>query len=279
MDLEQTVAALLSKNEQLRQENEQLKSMLSLVKENNDLRTILESFNDDSLEELPVCSASGQKPSSHMWQNTCDERDFRKDLQLTKIQPEHRTSSPVDFKSFLQSSMHTDTSEKAERQSCQTDICLDGKDANRMLGEIAFQLDQRILSYVFQSQKRHYGFTLLNIPVKITEVSTHPLTGKVDEDYRLHLTQRYAGLMEKLNQLGYKTALHPAFTEFIVNSFGILRERPSEHSNQEILFSNTDFLMKVIKTKAPRTLQKDLLLVLTCLCNMAQRDGKPLLLW
>lgn len=41
---------------------------------------------------------------------------------------------------------------------------------DRLLGEIAYQLDRRILSHVFQGHKRLYGFTLLNIPEKITEV-------------------------------------------------------------------------------------------------------------
>lgn len=41
---------------------------------------------------------------------------------------------------------------------------------DRLLGEIAYQLDRRILSHVFQGHKRLYGFTLLNIPNKITEV-------------------------------------------------------------------------------------------------------------
>lgn len=43
-------------------------------------------------------------------------------------------------------------------------------DPNRLFGEIAYQLDRRILSHVFQGNKRFYGFTLVNIKVKITEV-------------------------------------------------------------------------------------------------------------
>ena len=52
MDLEQTVAALQSKNEQLGQENDQLKLLLDVVKENRDLRARMQSFNSDSLDEL-----------------------------------------------------------------------------------------------------------------------------------------------------------------------------------------------------------------------------------
>ncbi|MEQ2168509.1 hypothetical protein GOODEAATRI_015272 [Goodea atripinnis] len=112
-----------------------------------------------------------------------------------------------------------------------------------------------------------------------TAVSTHPLTGKVDEGYQLHLTKRYTDLMEELSQLEYKAALHPPFCEFIINTYGILKERPSKHSSQGTEYNNPDFLMKLIENIAPRRLQKDLLLVLSCLCYMAVKDKKPLLAW
>ena len=52
MDLEQTVAVLLSKNEQLGQENHLLKCMLGLVKENVELRSEMQSSNTDTLEDI-----------------------------------------------------------------------------------------------------------------------------------------------------------------------------------------------------------------------------------
>ncbi|KAM9723720.1 speriolin-like protein [Menidia menidia] len=179
-----------------------------------------------------------------------------------------------------------------------------------MFGEIAYQLDRRILSYIFQAHERLYGFTLFNIPEKIVEyrnpfyfilkgdtvlpdtfrrnsqtcfpllqVSTHPLTGKVDEGYQLHLTQRYVDLMDRLSQLGYKPGLHPSFSEFIVNTYGILKGRPSKNSSSGADCNSPDFLRKLIMSTAPKKLQKDLLLLLTCLCDMAVKDEKPLLLW
>lgn len=110
-------------------------------------------------------------------------------------------------------------------------------------------------------------------------MSTHTLTGKVDEGYRLHLTQRYDDLMERLNQLGYKTALHPPLAEFIVNTYGILMHKPIDNSIQATDYNNPEVLRRHIMASAPRQLQKELLLFLACLCDMAEKDRKPLLLW
>lgn len=53
MDPEETIRALLSNNEQLRQQNDHLRSMLSVYKENIDLRARMQSFSSSTLDELP----------------------------------------------------------------------------------------------------------------------------------------------------------------------------------------------------------------------------------
>ncbi|KAF6739699.1 Speriolin-like protein [Oryzias melastigma] len=187
-----------------------------------------------------------------------------KNEQLTK---------EIDHLKTMLSLMKEKTDLGDRTQACNSGSVDESTGPSRLLGEIAFQLDKRILMHIFQAQKRLYGFTLLNIREKIIEVSTHPVTGNVDKGYQLYLTQRYTTLMNRLSQLGYKAALHPLFSEFVVNTYGNLKERPNENSLHLV---TPNSLKKVILATAPKKLQKDLLLLLNCLCYMKEDDRKPL---
>ncbi|KAG7507733.1 hypothetical protein JOB18_043056 [Solea senegalensis] len=222
----------------------------------SDLTGWIHNFNDILTE------SAGNPPN--LCQTICDEREFRKPLHQSKHI--HRTSSPVDYRSLIQNSICIDTSELG----CPAEYPHDVKE--RIIGEIAHQLDRCILSHVFQGRKRFYGFTIANIPYKIIDISTHPLSGKVDEGYRLYLNQRYTDLMEQLKQLGYKITLHPAFTEFVVNTYGILKDKPDEI--QTVKFTNPEILRKIIMTTAPIKLQEDLFILLSCYSHMTKRKKK-----
>ncbi|XP_036904891.1 speriolin [Sturnira hondurensis] len=148
----------------------------------------------------------------------------------------------------------------------------------RLVGEVAFQLDRRILSSIFPERVRLYGFTVSNIPEKIIQASLNPSNHKLDEELCQMLTQRYVSIMNRLQSLGYNGRVHPALTEQLVNDFGILRERPELAVSEGGSFT-VDFLQRVLVETVHPSMLSDALLLLSCLNQLAHDDGKPMFIW
>ncbi|XP_010628875.1 speriolin isoform X5 [Fukomys damarensis] len=148
----------------------------------------------------------------------------------------------------------------------------------RLVGEIAFQLDRRILSSIFPERVRLYGFTVSNIPEKIIQASLNPNDHKLDEELCQTLTQRYVSIMNKLQSLGYNGRVHPALTEQLVNAYGILRERPELAASEGGSYT-MDFLQRVLVETVHPSMLTDALLLLSCLNQLAHDDGKPMFIW
>ncbi|XP_038605548.1 speriolin-like protein isoform X2 [Tachyglossus aculeatus] len=156
--------------------------------------------------------------------------------------------------------------------------CFSGTEKDRrIVGEIAFQLDRRILVYAFPGVSRLYGFTVSNIPEKIKQISINPLDGSVDEKKRRELTHRFLALTTRLEKFGYRRDVHPRFCEFLINTFGILKDRSKLQSNA--LHNNPGALRKMVIDVVPPKFLKDTLLLLSCLCELSKDDSKPLFSW
>uniref|UniRef100_A0A670HT77 Spermatosis and centriole associated 1 like n=1 Tax=Podarcis muralis TaxID=64176 RepID=A0A670HT77_PODMU len=147
----------------------------------------------------------------------------------------------------------------------------------RIVGEIAFQLDRRILAHVFPGITRLYGFTVSNIPEKIKQVSMKSLDGSVDEKKYRAMTQRYLDLTARLEKMGYHVDVHPVFSEFLINTYGILKQRPDLSSNP--LHNSPADLRKMVIDIVPSKFLGDTLLLLNCLCELSKEDNKALFAW
>ncbi|XP_043547001.1 speriolin-like protein [Chiloscyllium plagiosum] len=143
--------------------------------------------------------------------------------------------------------------------------------AHHILGEIAFQLDRRILTHVFTDQFRLYGFRVSDISEKITEVAG--ISGRCDE-----MNARSTEIMNNLRNFGYCPDNHATFAEFIVNRFGILKEKPQGQTTLEN-YNNRAYLQKLVTDNTPPPLLKDMLVLLTSLWNLSAADGKPMFIW
>lgn len=103
------------------------------------------------------------------------------------------------------------------------------------------------------------------------------LDGSVDEKKLRELTQRYLALMARLERLGYSREVHPAFSEFLVNTYGILQKRPDLRAGT--LHGSPAALRKLAIEVVPPKFLGDSLLLLSCLCELSKDDGKPLFAW
>ncbi|XP_020670488.3 speriolin-like protein [Pogona vitticeps] len=157
------------------------------------------------------------------------------------------------------------------------EITQNSKRNGRIVGEIAFQLDRRILAHVFPGITRLYGFTVSNIPEKIKQVSLKSLNGSVDEKMYRAITQRYLDLTARLEKMGYHTEIHPVFSEFLINTYGILKQRPDQNSNP--MHNNPAELRKIVIDIVPPKFLGDTLLLLNCLCELSKEDNKALFAW
>ncbi|XP_021112093.1 speriolin-like protein [Heterocephalus glaber] len=116
-----------------------------------------------------------------------------------------------------------------------------------------------------------------NIPEKIKQTSIKSLDGSVDEKKLCELTHRYLTLTAWLEKLGYRCEVHPVFTEFLINTYGILKQRPDLRANP--LHSSLAVLRKLVIDIVPPKFLGDSLLLLNCLCELAKEDSKPLFAW
>ncbi|XP_043549362.1 speriolin-like protein [Chiloscyllium plagiosum] len=147
---------------------------------------------------------------------------------------------------------------------------------SRVIGEIAFQLDRRILAHVFPGLTRLYGYTVSNIPSKIKQNSINPTDGTVDKQKWREMTQCYTALLSKLEKLNYNTDIHTGFSEFLVNTYGILKQRPNAYTN---ITYNPIILRKLVIDMVPAKFLRDTLVLLNCLCELSRNDKKPLFPW
>lgn len=105
--------------------------------------------------------------------------------------------------------------------------------------------------------------------------TVNPLTA----EQRASMMERYNEIMNRLKPQNYNPTFHPQFTEHIVNTYGILRERPDASGSEAQLYNDPSYLHEVITSVVPQDKVADCLILLNCLRLLSQTDGKPLFIW
>ncbi|XP_056374597.1 uncharacterized protein LOC130272744 isoform X2 [Hyla sarda] len=251
---------LKSENENLLEQNKLLRKKLYLLQENIHLKNLL-GQSSPKQEETQPCGLTTKHQEEE--NNTNESTPYMDTMD-----------SPMDGNGLTDGCRYqTDESTQyGDLDSQQLHLM------QRIIGEIAFQLDRRILTCIFPDQGRLYGVTVANIPQKIIEASTDCITGRVDEKKQAEMMQRYVDTMSTLQECGYDTALHPAFSENVVNVYGIMKEYPPAGSPEISSLCDLDNLKKIAYSTVPSSHLDHILILLKCLSKLSTSDGKPILL-
>ncbi|XP_077983498.1 speriolin-like protein [Glandiceps talaboti] len=145
----------------------------------------------------------------------------------------------------------------------------------KFVGEIAFQLDRRIVAYVFGegcSRRRYYGYTVLNIPEMVNLEWADDVTRNV-------LRHRFQQIVERIKIHGFDTDYHPTVIIRIINSYGMLDSRPSKDDATQCAYNETSLLDLIADLKLHPKEHQDMICLLGCLVTLSSQDNKPLLLY
>ncbi|XP_033924659.1 speriolin [Melopsittacus undulatus] len=145
-----------------------------------------------------------------------------------------------------------------------------------LVGEVAFQLDRRILASVFPDHERLYGYTVNNIPERIMALALEAAPGSPSERRSLGAVQRYLSVMRRLQSRGYRRSVHPALSEALVNTCGVLASPGGRGLNLNL---SPGCLRRALAETLPGAALADALVLLECLEEMAREDGHPLFCW
>ena len=158
----------------------------------------------------------------------------------------------------------------------------------RIIGEIAFQLDRRILEYVFawkqeseqprDKRRRFYGFSVSNIGAMIRKEATEK-NGQLNVKKELEMRYRFEYVMKSLVKFGYLLEKHSTLSQDLVNKYGLLSGPPDRKTARDLGLDDPIILrLLLIQMIKNENVLQDVLIILDCLCLLAHEDKKSIFL-
>ncbi|XP_069113075.1 uncharacterized protein [Argopecten irradians] len=159
--------------------------------------------------------------------------------------------------------------------------------SKRLVGEVAFQLDRRILQYVFsetfvpekERHKRYYGYSIPNMWEMIRKEALDE-RGNVNTKKEVAMTRRFEYIIKTLANFGYVLEKHAQFAQDMVNKHGLLNAPPDKQTVKAFGLEDPVILRVLLSKLLQNDVElQDELILLDCLCLLAYDDRKPLFRW
>ena len=152
--------------------------------------------------------------------------------------------------------------------------------STRLLGEVAFQLERRILDYVFgvkDYQRRFvYGYSVGNMRVLLEKEA------KADTSFEetVERNGRLKRIMGALSTYGYDIAVHPEFSRKMINKFGLFASCPDKKTVKLLRLDDPvatgNLVFRLATTPSERSGMNTLF---NCLNFCAMCENKPIFIW
>lgn len=211
-----------------------------------------------------------------------DVRKEHSDSTITEVETQQKTMQNAPA---IAKKLHFDNSSEEELSEIEENSkkFQDNNDKDwgkRVIGEIAFQLDRRILQYIFSHRRRLYGFTIRNIDEKIKEISFNDHVDGCDTVKVTELELKRDNVTKTLlEHANYDTKYHAIFSELVVNKYGILKVNPCDAKEQLKALKDYNVLQKIVSEHVDPEYKKDANILLKALNAMSLLDRKSILSW
>lgn len=162
------------------------------------------------------------------------------------------------------------------------------KPTRRLIGELSFQLDRRILEYVFckrytredgKRKRRFYGFSVINISQMIRKEATDA-HGKLDAKEDLEMRYRFDHIVRCMSPFGYIFEKHAEVSQDMVNKYGLMSTSPDRQTINDFGLEDPVVLRALLgHLIGAKEELEDVLVLLDCLYLLSHDDGRPVFLW
>ncbi|KAJ8028405.1 Speriolin-like protein [Holothuria leucospilota] len=143
--------------------------------------------------------------------------------------------------------------------------------SGQLIGEIAFQLERRILAFVFKGERVTVEYTILNIEKM---VHLHHVTKKET------LFQRIKDVFQRLSCCGLKKRRHVSLIVGLIEAYGTYSHVDDARKlSKEKGWKNHRQLKYDLLQVTPTNLLHDVIVIVDCLIHLARADNKDVFLW